>query len=247
MNLKLDLFKVAPLMAVSIGVTTPVQIVTAATSDAPVKQKLIKTKKNNPKYHSNDGHGLDKHQLTETQEHSSAKPEVTKEATNATEHHGNDGSHDATSHGEDKEHQGISGIPEFLLSPQAQRIEFFSFLGLIGLGIFAPELFYRPRKKHQNIIHLETVKKSQESELSTTQKQPNFNRGNVTFAQFSERDSDNQTDRESGQATTGEYPTFTVVTDISQPHVIPNRQTDSFNSGSKDQLDNWSLPKRDIA
>ena len=246
-------------MAVSIGVTTPVQIVTAATSDAPVKQKLIKTKKNNSKSHSNDGHGLDQHQLTETEEHSSAKPE----ATNATEHHGNDGGHDATSHGEDKEHQGISSIPEFLLSPQAQRIEFFSFLGLLGLGILAPELFYRPRKKNQNVIYLETEKKSQESELSTAQKQPNFNRGNVTFAQFSDKpalkdtathngmaplsDSDNQTDQESGQATTGEYPTFTVVTDISQADTIANRQTDSFASDSKHKLDNWSLPKRDTA
>ena len=58
----------------------------------------------------------------------------------------------ADSHGDG---HGASGVPQILLSPKAQRIEFFTFLGAIGLYIVIPELFYSPKKIAKNFSSLE--------------------------------------------------------------------------------------------
>ena len=50
---------------------------------------------------------------------------------------------------------GTSSVTESPLSPRLQQIEFFAFLGAIGLAIVIPELLYRPKKIAQNFLELE--------------------------------------------------------------------------------------------
>ena len=222
MNSSLSLLKIAPLITVLIGFISSTNIANAATSSTPLKQKTIKTQKNTK---TKGSHALVESELGASH---SANPE----------HHGKD-SHDSTPHKAEAEHHGISGIPKILLSPQARRIEFFSFLGLLGLGIFAPEIFYRPRQKNNNIIHLDTEKISAKAETIKTQKQ--FD--NVTFAQFSDR----QSATNEGQKMTGNSPTFQVINEPPQTSTIPQRNSNNFPPKSKHKLDNWSQPDRDVA
>lgn len=61
----------------------------------------------------------------------------------------------------EKPHNSIE-IPQLLLSKQAQQIEFFSFLAVIGFSIVIPELFYNSKKSIQSPHNSEAHKKQKE-------------------------------------------------------------------------------------
>lgn len=52
--------------------------------------------------------------------------------------------------GESQTHHADSKTSNHLLSQKAQKIEFFSLLGLIGFSLLIPELFYKSKKHKQN-------------------------------------------------------------------------------------------------
>ena len=55
------------------------------------------------------------------------------------------------------EHGGSSSIiPEVFLTKKAIRIEFITFLSLIGASIIIPEFFYKPKKNSQSTKHSES-------------------------------------------------------------------------------------------
>ena len=53
-------------------------------------------------------------------------------------------------HGAKGHSKGISAVPKVFLTKRAIRIEFITFLSLIGLSIIIPELYYKPKKKNQS-------------------------------------------------------------------------------------------------
>ena len=72
------------------------------------------------------------------------KQETVKDGEQTEEHHG-DGEH----HG-GGEHHATGGIPQILFSKKAQKIEFVTFLSLIGCSILLPELLHKPKQKNKN-------------------------------------------------------------------------------------------------
>lgn len=166
---------------------------------------------------------------------------------------------------------GTSSVPEMLLSPKAQQIEFFAFLGAIGLTIVVPELLYRPKKIAQNFLQLENSVREFPQEVSSKSKdmQSDKSEQNVPQAEthapqfrlveFSKETPDvveKQTASitketmaveivEEQTASIGrDLPDLKIIPNNIEPYTIPNREQSQFDINGQIEIDNWSQPGR---
>ena len=178
MSYKFSLLKIVPLAAVTVGLLAPIKIAEAASSSAPTDKATtieheVKEKGHHGDSHkttATDSHG-DSHKTTATDSHGDGHKTTATDShgdghkTTAADSHGDShGTTAADSHGDGHgataadshgDGHGASSVPQILLSPKAQRIEFFTFLGAIGLYIIIPELLYSPKKIAKNFSSLE--------------------------------------------------------------------------------------------
>ena len=157
MNHKLNLRTIVPLATVAVGVLAPVKMVLAATSpgfapDADINKHSVVIET------AEDDHGAS-HEAAAEGGHGAAVVDD-HGATHEAAAEGGHGAavvddHGATSKATTEGGHGASSISGTPLSPRAQQIEFFTFLGAIGLAIIIPELLYRPKKIAQNFLELE--------------------------------------------------------------------------------------------
>ena len=161
MNHKLNLLTIVPLATVTIGVLTPVKMVSAATSsglasDAEINKHSVVIET------AEDDHGATHgaaakggHGAAAIDDHGATHGAAAIDDHGATHGTTDEGGHGAAAEDDHGASHGASSISGTLLSPKAQQIEYFTFLGAIGLAIIIPELLYRPKKIAQNFLELE--------------------------------------------------------------------------------------------
>ena len=167
---------------------------------------------------------------------------------------------------------GTSSVTESPLSPRLQQIEFFAFLGAIGLAIVIPELLYRPKKIAQNFLELENsvqefpqdvfskTKDTQEHEIEPNLPQEEVQAPQVQLIEFSQATPEvveEQTASISQETTEVEEQIASISADIPdlkkiipdniQPYTIPNRRQSQSDIDGQIEIDNWSQPERKTA
>ena len=168
MTLKLNLLKIVPLVTTTVGVLVP-GMASAAVNTEPARVTEIdkhsviieaaapSSKATVDKTAGDRGTSTGEHKEVHeaTTKSKATVDKITGEHGATTDYHGGEHGevHGATADDHGGDH-GASGR-ETLLSPKAQQIEFFTFLGAIGLAVIVPELLYRPKKIAQNFLQLE--------------------------------------------------------------------------------------------
>lgn len=259
MNYKLNLLKIVPLVTVTAGVLAPVEMATAGpgndhSHDAEITEHSVILDAEAEDQSKTDGHGATAAGGYETAgDHGAdAKHSVVKAgATAAGDHGAAAGDYGAAAGdygkaaGDHGKHGG--GIPQILLSPKAQKIEFFAFLSVIGLSILAPELFHRPKKNNQNVIHLKNnqTQKSSDYRSENHQHQAKADVSHARLVKFSQETEDVQEETTHIKQDT---PSFKVVSDSTEPYTIPTKKLGQFDTDVKIiKLENWSQPDKDAA
>ncbi|MDJ0590848.1 MAG: hypothetical protein QNJ72_12760 [Pleurocapsa sp. MO_226.B13] len=250
MNYKLDLLKIVPLVTVTTAVLAPVEMATAGpgndhSHDAEITEHSVILDAEAEDHSAAGGyetagdHGAD------------AKHSVVKAgATAAGDHGAAAGDYGAAAGdygaaaGDHGKHKG--GIPQILLSPKAQKIEFFAFLSAIGLSVLAPELFHRTKKDTQNVIHLKNnqTQKSSDYRSENHQHQAKADVPHARLVKFSQETEDVQEETTHVKQDT---PSFKVVSDSTEPYTIPTKKLGKFDTDVKIKIENWSQPDRDAA
>ena len=281
MSYKFSLLKIVPLAAVTVGLLAPIKIAEAASSSAPTDKATtieheVKEKGHHGDSHkttATDSHG-DSHKTTATDSHgdghktTAADSHGDSHGTTAADSHGDGhGATAADSHGDG---HGASSVPQILLSPKAQRIEFFTFLGAIGLYIIIPELLYSPKKIAKNFSSLENEPSLSLDETENTEnlQQPQKEHApSFEVIESSHRFEGGQQPQEahapsfevieSGETTEElqeqvadfqpDIPRIRVVSSNREPYTIPAHKLNSTDTYGNIQLENWSQPDRKAA
>ena len=243
MNYKLDLLKIVPLVTVTTAVLAPVEMATAAPSnershDAEITEHSVildaeaEDHSAAGSYETAGDYGAD------------AKQSVVKAGAKAAGDQGAAAGDYGAAAGDHGKHKG--GIPQILLSPKAQKIEFFAFLSAIGLSVLAPELFHRTKKDTQNVIHLKNnqTQKSSDYRSENHQHQAKADVPHARLVKFSQETEDVQEETTHVKQDT---PSFKVVSDSTEPYTIPTKKLGKFDTDVKIKIENWSQPDRDAA
>ena len=268
MTLKLNLLKIVPLVTTTVGVLAPGMASAAINAELARDTKIDKhsviieaaapsSKATVDKTAGDRGTSTGEHKEVHeaTTKSKATVDKITGEHGAATDDHGGD--------------HGASGR-ETLLSPKAQQIEFFTFLGAIVLAVIVPELLYRPKKIAQNFLQLENsvreFPQDASSKLEDTQQHKSKTNSSpaeadtpqvqlVEFSRVTPEEIEEQTASISRETTeieeaariSEDIPNIKIIPSNIQPYTIPNKRLNQFDIDGQIEVDNWSQPNRRAA